>query len=375
MTLSVLCTATVYYSLFFYKNRIILYSENVKPKYSLFISFFKPLFIIHYSASTPETLEDTNTHTKLDNPKNRVRPERSSQTDDEEQQQQDGVNLCLDELKLIEEKLDKVLLILPELDHVKARVVKLEEEKHSMIEFLQFMQEDLNELRVKVESMTANLQEANKLLEKFSELERRQIKQECYNRRNNIKFFGIKDWDKESVKDTEETLRNFLTKEMKIRQEDADKIQFERVHRIPTKALAVKKLYPRPIIAKVSFYQDKEFIKSHIKNIRKGSKYGVADDFPREVGEIRKDLQPVLKKARSEQKTAFFNVEKLLINGVVRKPNGSQFTVVLWIVVILQFHRVIVMAEPLQVLLLFLPGQESVPTDSFRSDSLYALFV
>ena len=375
MTLSVLCTATVYYSLFFYKNRIILYSENVKPKYSLFISFFKPLFIIHYSASTPETLEDTNTHTKLDNPKNRIRPERSSQTDDEEQQQQDGVNLCLDKLKLIEEKLDKVLLILPELDHVKARVVKLEEEKHSMIEFLQFMQEDLNELRVKVESMTANLQEANKLLEKFSELERRQIKQECYNRRNNIKFFGIKDWDKESVKDTEETLRNFLTKEMKIRQEDADKIQFERVHRIPTKALAVKKLYPRPIIAKVSFYQDKEFIKSHIKNIRKGSKYGVADDFPREVGEIRKDLQPVLKKARSEQKTAFFNVEKLLINGVVRKPNGFQFTVVLWIVVILQFHRVIVMAEPLQVLLLFLPGQESVPTDSFRSDSLYALFV
>ena len=30
--------------------------QNVKPKYSLFISFFKPLFIIHYSASTPEEL-------------------------------------------------------------------------------------------------------------------------------------------------------------------------------------------------------------------------------------------------------------------------------------------------------------------------------
>ena len=162
------------------------------------------------------TLEDTNTHTKLDNPKKRIRPERSSQTDDEEQQQQDGVKLCFDKLKLIEEKLDKVLLILPEFDHLKARVVKLEEEKQSMIESLQFMQEDLNELRVKVESTTANLQEANKLPEKFSELERRQIKQECYNRRNNIKFFGIKDSDKESVKDTEETLRNFLTKEMKI---------------------------------------------------------------------------------------------------------------------------------------------------------------
>ena len=46
-------SATVYYSLFFYTNRITLYSENVNPKYSLFILLFKPLFIIHYSASTP----------------------------------------------------------------------------------------------------------------------------------------------------------------------------------------------------------------------------------------------------------------------------------------------------------------------------------
>ena len=75
------------------------------------------------------TLEDTDTHTKLDNSKKRIRPERSSQTDDEEQQQQDGVKLCFDKLKLIKEKLDKVLLVLPEFDHLKARVVKLEGEK------------------------------------------------------------------------------------------------------------------------------------------------------------------------------------------------------------------------------------------------------
>ena len=52
--LYVICSDTVYYSLFFYGNSIILYSECLNPKYSLFILFFKPLFIIHYSASTPE---------------------------------------------------------------------------------------------------------------------------------------------------------------------------------------------------------------------------------------------------------------------------------------------------------------------------------
>ena len=81
---------------------------------------------------------------------------------------------------------------------------------------------------------------------------------------------------------------------MKIRREHVSKIQLERVHRIPTRPVADKKPYPRPITAKVSLYQDKEFIKSQIKNLRKGAKCGVADDFPLEVDEIRKDLQPVL---------------------------------------------------------------------------------
>lgn len=144
------------------------------------------------------TAEDTNTPTKRDDPKESIRPERSSQTDDEEQQQ-DGVKLCFDKLKLIKEKLDNVFLILPEFDHFKARVATLEEEKQSMSEYLQFMQEDINELKAKVESTTASLQEADKELAKLSDwLERRQIKQECYKRRNNIKFFGIKDSDKES---------------------------------------------------------------------------------------------------------------------------------------------------------------------------------
>ena len=196
-----------------------------------------------------------------------------------------------------------------------------------MTDRLEFTQNDVKELKVQL-TATASLQDANKELAKLNELERRQIKQECYNPRNNIKLYGVKDSDKESTKDTERALRLFLNKEMKIRQEDVSKIQFERVHRIPTRPLSDKKPYPRPIIAKVSFYQDKEFIKSQIKNLRKSAKFGVADDFPPEVDEIRKDLQPVLKKARSEQKTAFFNVEKLIIDGVVyRGPETKRFPI------------------------------------------------
>ena len=86
------------------------------------------------------TLEDSNTYTKKDNPKKRITPERSSQTYDEVQQ--DRAKLCFNKFKLFEEKLDKVLLILPDFDHLKARVVKLEELKLSITECLQFMLEN-----------------------------------------------------------------------------------------------------------------------------------------------------------------------------------------------------------------------------------------
>ena len=49
----------------------------------------------------------------------------------------------------------------------------------------------------------------------------------------------------------------------------------------------------------------------------------MADNFPNEVDEIRRNFRLILKnlKARSQQKTAFFNVEKLLLM--------ASFTVVL----------------------------------------------
>ena len=157
--------------------------------------------------SSEATVEELNTPTTKDNPKKRNRQQKSPQTDEEEQQ--DGVTTCTERLKHIEEKLDKVLLMLPEFEHLKARIEKLEEEKQIMTDSLEFTQNEVKELKVQLESTTASLQDANKELAKFNELERRQIKQECYNLRNNIKFYGVKDSDKVSAKDPERALRLF----------------------------------------------------------------------------------------------------------------------------------------------------------------------
>jgi len=45
------------------------------------------------------------------------------------------------------------------------------------------------------------------------------------------------------------------------------------------------------------------------------------------VDEIRKELYPVLKQAKRDHKSAFFNVEKLIIDkAVYRGPETTKFT-------------------------------------------------
>ena len=202
--------------------------------------------------------------------------QQGSQTDDEllnEGHEQNGCTVCNGKLDAIQEKLDQVLLLIPEVEHMRAKMKQLEEDKESLQRSLEFTQAEVKELKLQIKSTAEELGVTNKKLDKLDQLERRIIKQVCYNRRSNIKFFGIKDSEDESPNDTERKLRQFLKKEMQISNDDLEEMQFERVHRIPTHPIpgkiTNKKEQARPIIAKVSFFKDKEFIKSHIKNLPK----------------------------------------------------------------------------------------------------------
>ena len=73
-------------------------------------------------------------------------------------------------------------------------------------------------------------------------------------------------------------MRKFLHKEMKISKTHLDEIEFERVHRIPTR-IREKRI--------------KQQIKLHVKHLPRGKSFGVADGFPKEVDEIRKEFYRV----------------------------------------------------------------------------------
>ena len=147
----------------------------------------------------------------------------------------------------------------------------------------------------------------------------RNIKIEAQSRRSNIKFFGVHEAEAESnPQETEKIVKLVLVNELKMPKEDMVNSKFEIVHPMPTKRSArTPTNRPRPIIAKLSFYKDKGHIFKHVKNIDPALKIGVADDYPKEIDEMRKALLPVLKKAKRERASASFNVDRLVINGQI----------------------------------------------------------
>ena len=149
------------------------------------------------------------------------------------------------------------------------------------------------------------------------QLKRRNIRLEAYTRRENIQMFNVPEKGGESIDETGDIVRTKLHKKMKIPKDDRDFIRFERIHRMPTRFSKQQSPdKPRPIMAKFSFYQDKEFVWSYVKNL-KGTRIGICNDFPKEVDEIHAKLYPVLKRAKQNGQSAFFKLDKLIINGQI----------------------------------------------------------
>ena len=58
-----------------------------------------------------------------------------------------------------------------------------------------------------------------------------------------------------------------------------------------------------------------------MKNLPRATKFGISDDFRKEVDEVRKSLYPILKTARREKTAAYFNFEKVLFTVAKKHKN------------------------------------------------------
>jgi tetrahydromethanopterin S-methyltransferase subunit B len=168
-----------------------------------------------------------------------------------------------------------------EIDEIKEKQKELEKVSADLEKSLEFAQESITILTERVDAQAKTISElekgVNNLTKSASFEKERTIKLESHSRRNNLIFYGIPEEVNETSAKTESLLYSFLEDKLKLKVDDIDGILIERAHRLGKRNANGEK--PRPIIAKFSFYKNKEFMLSNAR-ILAGTAFGISQDSP-----------------------------------------------------------------------------------------------
>ena len=157
-------------------------------------------------------------------------------------------------------------------------------------------------------------QENAQLKAEIHELQRKFTNLDGQSRRENLLFDGITESDKETWSDSENKIRDILSKMEVPNHRD---VKLERVHRKGEK----NNDRPRTIIAKFSYYKDRENVWQKRFNL-KSSNIWISEDFSAEVNKARQQLYPCLREGlrlkkdpNSGIKSVSLRVDKLYVNN------------------------------------------------------------
>lgn len=131
--------------------------------------------------------------------------------------------------------------------------------------------------------------------------------------RDNLIFSNIPERVDETPNVTENILREFLEKELKMDTADVSNIKFDRVHRMTGRNK------PRAIVAKFNNFKQRQDVKFRSREL-KGTNFYINEQFPPEINEQRRQLIHIAKEKQRQGHRTRLVYNKLYIDGVPYKP-------------------------------------------------------
>ena len=153
------------------------------------------------------------------------------------------------------------------------------------------------------------------------DLQEQVLEARCRAMKHNLIFSGIAEKEGE---DCEETVKNFLEKEMKV--EGAEEMTFVNVHRIGKKKDPKRPNgKARSIVAKFSYNKEITKVKQNTRNL-KGTNFIVYEQYPEEIERRRKKLYPIAKAERKKKSKVALVRDKLYVNDELVDPVTYKYT-------------------------------------------------
>ncbi|VDI28479.1 Hypothetical predicted protein [Mytilus galloprovincialis] len=151
----------------------------------------------------------------------------------------------------------------------------------------------------------------------MDELHERHVDLQIRSMRENLVFSGIPELsENEPSEQTEDIIKDFM-KSSNMKMDIV--MDFQRAHHDLEKKTQIKiddrdTYMTRPIVCRFKNFKDRELVRSFARNL-KDTKFGVNEQFPKEVNDRRKLLWPYYKEAKKQGQKTHFKRDKLFING------------------------------------------------------------
>lgn len=212
-------------------------------------------------------------------------------------------------------KMDNIIKTLEKLDMLEKITTDIAEMKHSLeyahSEIVELKNSDVG-LKRKVDdismALTKNIETTDYQREAILDIQTRSM-------RDNVVFSGIVEREGENV---ETVLKDFIRTELAY----TKNVEFERAHRIGKQGISQHPRH-RLIVAKFSSFKTKEEVRRCGPKLA-GKPYGVSEQFPEEIMRRRRELLPILRKAKRQNHKAVISVDKLYINGTRYRPSQGE---------------------------------------------------
>lgn len=176
----------------------------------------------------------------------------------------------------------------------KSQEVELKAAK-TQIKKLQKDTEQLDDLR----------RQMNDLWYENGELKDKLLNIQARSMRHNLVFTGIPE-----VVGEDENIEDIVKTIIKEKVQISEDIDFENVHRFGGRFGGK----PRKIVVRFHRFKQRELVRKNARNLA-GTGIGISEQFPHEMEHKRKELYPVLRKAREWNNRAYMIRDKLYING------------------------------------------------------------
>lgn len=205
------------------------------------------------------------------------------------------------------------------MDSTNKRMDNLIREIQEIKDSLQYSQAEIIDYKTNQHSMSLNIKEVvvkmDRLESVMSTIVKKSDSLENQSRRNNILIDGVPDNKQESWSQCEKKVREILKDKLKL---DPLKIEIERSHR---NGKYQEDGRPRPIVAKLLRYKDKEVIMQRAKYLKRSNIF-INEDFSDAVRQKRKELLPEMRAARERGNVAFLRFDQLVVYPPRNPPRG-----------------------------------------------------